>query len=206
MNKPELSPRKAPSQKRGKMRVGQILDVTEKLVLEIGYDSITTNVIAERAGIPIGTLYHYYSNKFAIYADIVKRAFTELEQHWQSEPLADPCDELIEDYFDRIIEMMAHHWKQRKAAMLLWSLLQHTPELRPISQRFLKLATARNAETISHYYPDIDPTRRKLIGLVLEEAGSALLNRLNSHRGKQREQFKAEMKLLIRSYLGAIVN
>lgn len=206
MKQPELNPRKAPSQKRGRIRVGQILDVTEKLVLEIGYDSITTNVIAERAGIPIGTLYHYYSNKFAIYADIVKRAFSELEQHWQDQPRADPESESIEEYFDRIIEMMAQHWKQRKAAMSLWSLLQHTPEMQPISQRFLKIATARNAETISHYYPQIAPARRKLVGLVVEEVGSALLNRLNSYKGKQRELFKAEMKLLIRSYLSAMVN
>jgi AcrR family transcriptional regulator len=184
--------------------VQQILDVTERLVPDIGYDSITTNLIARESGVPIGTLYHYYSNKFGIFSDIVRRSFAELESKWKEQPVADPASEPIEDYFDCILDMMAEHWRHRRAAMQLWSILQHTPEMRAVTDRFLRLTTERNARTIAHYFPELPPARRKLAGMVMEEAGSALLNRLNTCRGAQRNRLREEMKTLIRAYLGTL--
>jgi len=204
MSGPDLTPRNTPRQARSRTRVQHILDVTERLVLAHGYDSINTNLIASESGVPIGTLYHYYSNKYAIFADVVKRSFAELELEWKQQPLADPEKESIEDYFDRIVDMMAEHWRRRRAAMQLWSILQHTPEMRTVTDRFLELTTRRNAATIAHYFPDVPLARRKLVGMVMEEVASALLNRMNSCGAAQRNGLLREMKAIIRAYLGTL--
>lgn len=65
--------RAKPSQARGHERVRLILMAALELFKERGFEEVTTNDIAERANIPIGSLYRYYPNKEAIIA-----ALTEL--------------------------------------------------------------------------------------------------------------------------------
>ncbi len=65
-----------PSQARGKERVRIILAAALKTFQERGFVSATTNEIAERAGIPIGSLYRYFPNK-----DALLLALTDLYVH-----------------------------------------------------------------------------------------------------------------------------
>ncbi len=58
--------RTKPLQARGKERVRLILSAALELFQEKGIEDTTTNDIAQRARIPIGSLYRYYPNKDAI--------------------------------------------------------------------------------------------------------------------------------------------
>ena len=128
MTRTRLEPRTEPQQQRSRDRVREILDATETLVTEVGYDGINTNLIAERAGMPVGTLYRYYSDKYGVFAAVAQRAFVDLESRWQELGQPDPDRITIEDYFDGIVDMMAGFWMDRKSAMLLWGVLRRTPE------------------------------------------------------------------------------
>ncbi|MBE9008662.1 helix-turn-helix transcriptional regulator [Pseudanabaenaceae cyanobacterium LEGE 13415] len=55
--------RKLPQQGRSKLTVDAILTATAHILIEDGYDKASTNRIAERAGISIGSLYQYFPNK-----------------------------------------------------------------------------------------------------------------------------------------------
>ena len=61
-----VKPRKLPVQNRSRKRVETIQDVTATLLLENGFESLTAVGIAEKAGIPVASLYQYYPNKEAI--------------------------------------------------------------------------------------------------------------------------------------------
>lgn len=59
-------------------RIGQdivdaILDAAAEILADGGYAALTTNQLAERAGVSIGSLYHYFPNKEAIIATLAKR-------------------------------------------------------------------------------------------------------------------------------------
>jgi len=58
--------RSKPSQQRGKERVRIILSAALELFRASGFDGVTTNEIAARAGIPIGSLYRYFPHKESI--------------------------------------------------------------------------------------------------------------------------------------------
>ncbi len=80
--------RAKPSQARGKERVRVILAAALELFKERGLEDVTTNDIAERAGIPIGSLYRYYPNKESIiaaltelYIDDISRIFKDIGKH-----------------------------------------------------------------------------------------------------------------------------
>lgn len=62
----EAKLRRTPLHARGQATFNKILEVTSMLLEEIGHENITTNIIAQAAGINISTLYGYFSNKQGI--------------------------------------------------------------------------------------------------------------------------------------------
>jgi AcrR family transcriptional regulator len=53
--------------------VTAILDATVRVLLDRGYDACTTNLVAEVAGVGIGSLYEYFPNKEALVATVIER-------------------------------------------------------------------------------------------------------------------------------------
>jgi len=74
-SRPEMSAahpsaRRRPRQQRSRAIVDSILEAGRRLLAESGESALTTNRIAERAGVSVGSLYRYFSNKEAIVAAI----------------------------------------------------------------------------------------------------------------------------------------
>ena len=69
---------RAPRQKRSRAMVEVIVEATWKVLAEEGYAMASTNRIAERAGISIGSLYQYFPNKDAVVAAVQRRHHAEL--------------------------------------------------------------------------------------------------------------------------------
>ncbi|TFB88151.1 TetR/AcrR family transcriptional regulator [Cryobacterium algoricola] len=55
-----------PIQQRSTARLSGLLDATAIVVDEVGFDRITTAMVAERAGASIGTVYRYYPDRVAV--------------------------------------------------------------------------------------------------------------------------------------------
>jgi AcrR family transcriptional regulator len=68
-----LQPRRKPSQVRAELTRERILTAAAHVFAEHGYAAGTTNRIAERARISIGSLYQYFPNKDAILAELLVR-------------------------------------------------------------------------------------------------------------------------------------
>ncbi|MGB5217286.1 MAG: TetR/AcrR family transcriptional regulator [Smithella sp.] len=61
-----LEPRKMPSQDRSRKTVAAIYEAASQIFADVGYAEATTEQIAEKAGVAIGTLYNYFSGKESI--------------------------------------------------------------------------------------------------------------------------------------------
>jgi AcrR family transcriptional regulator len=68
-----LSPRKLPRQARAQVTVAAILDATAQVLVERGYAHTSTNAVAQRAGVSVGSLYQYFPNKNALIAALRER-------------------------------------------------------------------------------------------------------------------------------------
>jgi AcrR family transcriptional regulator len=75
----ELSPRKRPSQSRSAVTVKAILDATARILVERGYAATSTNAVAERAGVSVGSLYQYFPNKDALIAALHTRHIEQMK-------------------------------------------------------------------------------------------------------------------------------
>jgi len=74
---PALKPRRRPVQERSLATVEAILQAAAQVFERHGYAAGTTNRIAERAGVSIGTLYQYFPNKDAILVALVHQHLAE---------------------------------------------------------------------------------------------------------------------------------
>jgi AcrR family transcriptional regulator len=68
--KKTIEPRKTPQQARSRQTRADILEATAHLLNRKPFGEVSTNHIAKKTGISIGTLYKYYPNKDAILADL----------------------------------------------------------------------------------------------------------------------------------------
>ena len=66
---------RTPKQDRSKRTVGFIIDATTQLLIEDGYAAISTNRIAKRAGVSVGTVYQYFANKEQIIEAVAQQHF-----------------------------------------------------------------------------------------------------------------------------------
>lgn len=73
--------RRFPRQARARQTVEIIFEATARILERNGRAALSTNAIAERAGISIGTLYHYFQSKEAILVAMARR---EMESHRQA--------------------------------------------------------------------------------------------------------------------------
>ena len=72
-----LSPRKKPAQARARETVEVILTAAAQVFSDLGYGKATTNHIARRAGVSIGSLYQYFPNKDAVLYSLLERHIRE---------------------------------------------------------------------------------------------------------------------------------
>ena len=66
-------PRKRPRQARARATFDAILEAAAQVLARSGYAATTTNAIAERAGVSIGSVYEYFPGKDAIFACLKER-------------------------------------------------------------------------------------------------------------------------------------
>lgn len=72
-NNPRIEPRKRPRQGRSAATVEAILVAATRIITRDGFEALTTNGVAELAGVSIGSLYQYFPTKDAILVEVLRR-------------------------------------------------------------------------------------------------------------------------------------
>jgi AcrR family transcriptional regulator len=99
--------RRKPTQVRSRLTVDAILDAVVRLLKREGHKAITTNRIAEVAGVSIGSVYQYFPNKRAIFSALHERHLNQIDRMVQGklvEHAASPLEVLIRAMVDGMIE------------------------------------------------------------------------------------------------------
>lgn len=71
--------RRRPVQTRAIQTREHIVEATAQVLARVGYSELSTNAVAERAGIGIGTLYRYFADKEDLVAALRSRTATRLQ-------------------------------------------------------------------------------------------------------------------------------
>lgn len=80
--------RNEPVQARSTARLATLLDSAAAVIDEIGYERLTTAMVAERAGASIGTVYRYFPDRIAVLQSLAARNIERLMGHLSHELVA----------------------------------------------------------------------------------------------------------------------
>ena len=72
--------RTEPTQRRSTQRLDALLDAAAEIVDETGFDRLTTQMVAERAGASIGTVYRYFPDRVAVLHALRERAIRRFRE------------------------------------------------------------------------------------------------------------------------------
>lgn len=75
--RPLTNPRKHASQQRSRATVDALIEATARILVRDGFEGASTNRIAEKAGVSVGSLYQYFPSKEALVAAVIDRHHQE---------------------------------------------------------------------------------------------------------------------------------
>jgi AcrR family transcriptional regulator len=103
--------RRRPVQQRSAARVERMLEACAQLIDEVGYDGVTTTLIAERAGVAVGSLYQFFPDKRAVVQALTTRnldRFMELIVQKLSTATLEHWWDGVDMVFDAYVQMYRH--------------------------------------------------------------------------------------------------
>ena len=199
----DLSPRVRPVQARAKQTVDLILDNAAILLDEVGIDAFNTNLLAERAGVAVRSVYRYYPNKLAVIVGLAERQASE----WQTLlarlllPLADPKQSAY-DAWDGVLDAYVAYIEEKQGRSAMHRAMQALPQLSEVNHRDNDalsdtISTALEARGLSQ-----PPALLRTIARVLLDTSDIAVDEALSRRGRVPLQLLNELKRMHRAYLG----
>jgi AcrR family transcriptional regulator len=195
-----LQPRRQPRQVRAELTRARILDAAAHIFAELGYAAGTTNRIAERARVSIGSLYQYFPNKDAILAGLLVRhvdrgVWTQADQlDLSAGSLEATVRALVRDAVDN----------HRDDPQLLRIMVEEAPLSQELRDTIVRHGTARIGQVrdLLARHPDVDV---RDVGIAAELIVFTV--EMNTHklmadpRTVSIEPFEAELVDMITRYL-----
>jgi AcrR family transcriptional regulator len=188
-------------------RVRTILSAAAQVFEAYGYAAGTTNRVAKRAGVSIGTLYQYFPSKEAIAVALVERHVVDTDRrlnewvgHISSEEHG--LHAALHDYVTGMMEL--HSARPR----LQHILLEETPLPERVHNALLD-AERRAAKTMSvllEVYPEVPHAHLTPSGFMVVETVESLTHRFAAHPNGQavsRESFIEELVTMLEAYLSS---
>lgn len=153
-----------PSQERSRERVAVILSASRELIAAGGLGNLKMSVLAERAGVPVGTIYQFFPDKDALIACIFA---SQMEAALQDVYKACNPGYELEAPADAVTSVMMakyNEWRADPVMAEIWSMAQARPTLRGLA-----LAASRATADIK---------AEALMPLLREDVSEARLRRV----------------------------
>lgn len=165
-------PRKRPGQARSRETVDRILDEAARLFDEFGYQGVTTNHVAEAAGVSVGSLYQYFPNKDSLLVGLAERHLEDATPR-----LAELADALrthspeAHELCARFITEIADLNSSNRLHALLWT----APRTPALVDRLASLVNALVAEVAWHlerlgHPPGVTSIRARILVTAIDAA------------------------------------
>jgi len=201
-----LSPRKHPRQPRSAVTVAAILDATARILVERGYAATSTNAVAERAGVSVGSLYQYFPNKDALIAALHTRHIEQMRGVIEA-GLARAMDAGLEDGLAGLIEASVDaHRVDADLHRVLQQQLSGLDVVEP-HDKFDEMVQERIVALLARHREALAVTDLRLAAFMLTHSVHALIHAVVvvRPRGVSLKTATAEIVRMARAYLSAPV-
>lgn len=194
-----LEPRRRPTQERSHKKFDHLLQVSRELLLDVGFESFTCEEVAHRAGLPIGTLYQFFQNKYVIVCELDRvdavAVKLELEAFAAEIPTLD-----WPRFLERLVDHMAALWSADPSRRAVWHAVQSTPSTRATAAITERELAAAVASVLAPLTPGVPRERRTITAEVLVHVVYSMLN-FSIRDGQSHADAIVELKRLLAAYL-----
>jgi AcrR family transcriptional regulator len=140
---PEIRPRKLPRQARSRATFDAIVEAYARLLRKHRHHEITTNQIAERAGVSIGSLYEFFPGREAILAVLTQRRLAALLRDVEAgidEAQSLGLERALDLLLRRIVDAVSADRELYRIVLREAPFLEKLPETKRARDAFLDLA------------------------------------------------------------------
>lgn len=205
---PNLTPRKTVDASSNSELHQRILNATVELFVEDGYSQVTTNMIAQRADVSVGSIYRFYPNKYALFNAIACKWFAAVDRTLDEFLSTADADAPWEVQLDLLTEPMSELYQQNHRLIQAWGVLSGNPEVRKADDDY----AAKSAGRIAAYFEKIAPGRsaaeyKTMSSLVYWTSLQAFDLATLSPGGFEHDviaQYKKMMKAYLRDFLAQV--
>ncbi|MDX2162745.1 MAG: TetR/AcrR family transcriptional regulator [bacterium] len=194
---PEVPEWNEPKQARSRQRFALILDAAAALIAEQGIEAVTTNHIAERACVAIGSLYQFFPSKEAVVAALLDRYLRAMVTVFptavdESRSFAETVGGVV----DGIMTFKAEHpaFSQLFGAM-------NAPTHHLLTQRMQGAITQRIAAMLKGYHPAMNDDQRARCALVGYGIVKGLVGMEDIEPGMLRSEITTALLGYVRAFL-----
>jgi|GEM_PF-384181 len=125
----ELPLRRVPRQQRSRRRVANMISAAIDLLVLGGTEAVTTSAVAEKAGVPIGSVYQFFPDRETLLlavAEISSRPLQETAELINSDSI--PGSDL-DSWLVSVLNQLEDQWSKHPADVAAWNALVSVPNM-----------------------------------------------------------------------------
>ena len=196
--------RRRPNQARSRDKLELIFEASIRILNKQGLEGFTTNRIAEVAGVSIGTLYQYFSNKHEILSALGQREIEATRRRIAAQ-MVEPSTgtDNLRVLVHNLLNVFDGRYRVQKILLEL-ALSQQGPQ--GLDQPVQQIIAMINSPMATHYFSKLRGLNETDI-FVLSSAFAGVVRSSLVHDLEQmpRQELEDKLVLLIRSYVEQVI-
>ena len=200
-----LGIRRQPTQARARERVERILAAATAQIAETGRDAVKMTEVAERAGVPIGSLYQYFPDKASILRTLAMRVMERvrdglrqnLEGLEEAKDAITRVDATMVGYYDLFLN--------EPVTRDIWSATQSDKALQELDVEDSRENGRIFFAALKHLVPKRNHTRLETASFLLMQLSGAAVRLAIAVGRKEGDRQIAEFRLIMRRELESLL-
>lgn len=199
--------KRQPKSEKAKETKAAILAAAAHILLKDGFEKLNTNHVAEKAGVSVGSLYQYYSNKEEMFDDLLMGLLEKREARLRAAMdltmITEPTEKTLEKVIDALLESDENDTRLEFYLVPLMFRANNEKRLLQRAQRMEEFTRPLIKAFLAVKNPRLLKRDMDVMTFVLIQAlrGVVLGQSLPQARGLTKKKIKEELLLLLRSYL-----
>lgn len=202
-----INPRKVPQQKRSKERYQKIVDTAIELLGEVGYDDLTTDLIAERSGISVGSIYQFFPNKESIIYSHAEASYLIMHDLFFDKVTKElkKTKKFTPEFVDFTLIAFEQTLSEVKGYRLINSILYTNEALLDLDiQSNERFAKSLAEKVILTMFPKVNKKRAFYISLMIVESVDSVTKIVDrTQKNSEKKQVLAELRTLLLVYFSS---
>lgn len=169
---PPLETKVQPAQKRASETYELLLDAAAKTLEDLGIERLSTNLVAERAGVTPPALYRYFPNKYALLSELGKRLMqrqNECVARWISPDVLAGGAATLEPALAGLLLDTYNVTRKVEGGVWIMRALRAVPALQEVRLGSHAAVTAAQVQVLAEALPHVKRAELQLVSRIVVE-------------------------------------